>query len=99
MCPFATRGRRDAEHQLACRMEGVAQPCERLDGVAVGDVAYADPSIAPSWSRLGGAMDDGYYGPNTRFAGTLGAVIIVPEAVDAATMARIAEWARGRFGG
>ncbi len=86
------------------RLAGVTQGVDGavqvwIDGVAVGDVAYADPSIAPSWSRLGGAMDDGYYGPNTRFAGTLGAVIIVPEAVDAATMARIAEWARGRFGG
>lgn len=43
-------------------------------------------------------MEDGYYGPNTRFEGTLGAVLVVPEVLDAATIDRVQAWAQGRFG-
>jgi len=70
-----------------------------VDGTAVtttGTASYATPR---SWSRVGGSLDgDYYYGPNTRFAGTLGAVIIFPTVADDATMGRILAWARGRFG-
>jgi hypothetical protein len=55
-------------------------------------------SHSGGWNRLGGAMDDAYYGPHTRFAGTLGAVIILPFAAEAADLARIRAWSRGRFG-
>ncbi len=58
----------------------------------------ADYSTARSYSRLGGSQDDGYYGPNTRFQGTLGAILILPAATDEATISRIHAWARGRFG-
>ena len=52
-----------------------------------------------AWSRIGSGMDgDGYYGPNTRFAGELGAVLVLPGALDAATAERIHAWAQGRFG-
>ncbi|MFO0552259.1 MAG: IPT/TIG domain-containing protein [Polyangiaceae bacterium] len=69
-----------------------------VDGAEVptnGAASYATPR---AWSRLGGSMEGPYYGPNTRFAGTLGAVIILPRAVDEATARRIHAWARGRFG-
>ena len=55
-------------------------------------------STPRSSSRIGGSQDDTYYGPNTRFAGTLGVVIVLPTVVEADTMARIHAWAQGRFG-
>lgn len=69
-----------------------------VDGAAAGPPSTGDFGVARAWSRLGGSFDDTYYGPNTRFAGTLGAVVILPEAADAATIERIHAWARGRFG-
>lgn len=68
-----------------------------IDGVAepAGSAGYGSPR---RWSRLGGSQSDGYYGPNTRFAGTLGAVLVLPEVLDQATVERIHAWARGRFG-
>lgn len=69
-----------------------------VDGapVATTTASYASPR---AWSRLGGSLDgDGYYGPNTRFAGALGAVLILPEVIDAETAGRVQVWARGRFG-
>lgn len=68
-----------------------------IDGVPV-EAGVADYSSPRSWSRLGGSLDgSGYYGPNTRFAGTLGAVLILPHVVTGADVARIEAWARGRF--
>lgn len=67
------------------------------DGVVVGG-GTADYGAPRAWSAIGEGMDDTYYGPNTRFEGTLGAVLVVPEVVDAATVERIQAWARGRFG-
>lgn len=73
-----------------------------VDGAPAGAPASADYGIARAWSRIGGSLDDplssGYYSPHTRFSGTAGAIIILPEAADATTTARIHEWARGRFG-
>jgi len=69
-----------------------------VDGVEVatsGGAAYASPR---SWSRIGGSMEGPYYGPSSRFAGTLGAVLVLPRALDAPTMRRVHAWARGRFG-
>ncbi len=67
-----------------------------LGAAASGTASYETPR---AWSRIGGSLDgDGYYGPNTRFAGTLGAVLILPQAIDAELAARIHTWARGRFG-
>ncbi len=69
-----------------------------IDGVPVpvsGPSAYGNMR---SWSRIGGCMDgNGYYGPNMRFAGTLGAVVVLPYAIDDATAARVHKWAQGRF--
>jgi hypothetical protein len=59
-----------------------------------GNAGYGSPR---RWSRLGGSQDDGYYGPNTRFGGTLGAVLVLPEVIDPAKMKRVHAWARGRF--
>jgi hypothetical protein len=68
-----------------------------VDGVLV-DESTADYGDRPrAWSQIGGGLNDGYYGPNSRFAGTLAAVIVLPEAADAATVHRVHEWARGRF--
>jgi hypothetical protein len=53
---------------------------------------------ARGWSRLGGSLDDAYYGPHTRFQGTLGAVLVLPSAIDGPSARRIHDWARGRFG-
>jgi hypothetical protein len=68
-----------------------------IDGAPepAGSAGYGSPR---RWSRLGGSQDDGYYGPNTRFGGTLGAVLVLPEVVDQDTVNRIHAWARGRFG-
>jgi hypothetical protein len=68
-----------------------------VDGLAAGPSASADYGVPRAWSELGGSIDDTYYGPNTRLAGTVGAVVVLPEAADAATVARVHAWARGRF--
>jgi hypothetical protein len=67
-----------------------------IDGMPepAGNAGYGSPR---RWSRLGGSQDDGYYGPNTRFGGTLGAVLVLPEVIDPAKMKRVHAWARGRF--
>jgi hypothetical protein len=69
-----------------------------VDGRAVpaaGAAAYPSPR---SWSRLGGSLEGDYYGPNSRFAGTLGAVLVLPGVIDAPTAAKIHAWAQARFG-
>ncbi len=85
------------------RMAGLTYAAEGavqvyVDGAPVGSPASVDNGKPPAWSRLGGSLQDGYYGPNTRFAGTVGAVVVLPAATDEATVARIHAWARGRFG-
>jgi hypothetical protein len=68
-----------------------------VDGEAVptdGSSGYASPRM---WTRIGGGSDGSYYGANSRFAGTLGAVIVLPEVADAPTVARMRAWAQGRF--
>lgn len=69
-----------------------------VDGVATGDPLAATYGTGRSWSQLGGGLEGPYYGPNSRFAGTVGALIVLPEAADPATVERIHAWARGRFG-
>ena len=66
-----------------------------IDGAAVGDPANVGYSEMNAWSRIGA----GGYGvtDGSGFTGSLGAVVIVPAAVDAANVARINAWARGRF--
>jgi hypothetical protein len=69
-----------------------------VDGTPVettGTAGYETPRL---WTRIGGGSDGGYYGVNSRFAGTLGAVIVLPEVADAQLVARMYAWARGRFG-
>jgi hypothetical protein len=51
-----------------------------------------------AWSRIGGGLDGPGEGPINRFAGTLGAVVIVPAVVDTADVGRLQAWAQGRFG-
>ncbi len=68
-----------------------------VDGAASatdGSAGYASPRM---WNRIGGGSNGSYYGVNSRFAGTLGAVIVLPTVADAATVARIHAWAQGRF--
>jgi len=69
-----------------------------IDGDAValaGSASYASPR---SWSRIGGSLEGDYYGPNSRFAGTLGALLIVPRVLEASELQRVHTWAQGRFG-
>jgi hypothetical protein len=68
-----------------------------VDGAEVGAGAVASYATPRSWARLGGALDDPYYGPNTRFAGMVGAVVVLPEAADDALVAKLHAWAQGRF--
>ena len=68
------------------------------DGVEVGPAGAASYATARAWSRIGGGMDGYYEGPNSRFSGTIGAVVVLPEATDPETVARIHAWAQGRFG-
>ncbi len=67
-----------------------------VDGVAEGDAA-ARPYVPDSarWSTIGAGW---LHAPKSHYGGTLGAVIIVPTAIDAATVARMHAWAQGRFG-
>ena len=68
-----------------------------IDGApieAAGTAAYDTPRV---WTRIGGGTDGAYEGPNSRFAGTLGAVVVLPTVADAGTVARIHAWAQGRF--
>jgi hypothetical protein len=44
-----------------------------VDGAATGDGGSADYGSARAWSRLGGALDDAYYGRTRGFAGSLAA--------------------------
>lgn len=68
-----------------------------VDGV--GEVAAStDYAEARGWSRIGGGLDGPGEGVTNRFAGTLGAVVIVPEVVEEEDAARLHAWARGRFG-
>lgn len=67
-------------------------------GGALAEEGEADYGTPRAWSAIGGSMEDAYYGPNTRFGGSLGAVIVLPEAADASTVAHMYQWARGRFG-
>lgn len=68
-----------------------------VDGVGMA-AGVADYSTPRSFSRLGGSFDgNGYYGPNTRFAGTLGAVLVVPRVLTDDELAKVQAWARGRF--
>lgn len=72
-----------------------------IDGQAsdAGRADYAgDQGQGRSYSRLGGSQDDTYYGPNTRFQGTLGAILVLPSVADEATVSLIHAWAQGRFG-
>ncbi|MBK8259250.1 MAG: IPT/TIG domain-containing protein [Polyangiaceae bacterium] len=68
-----------------------------IDGALV-DTGEADYGTPRAWSTLGGSLTGDYYGPYSRFAGTLGAVVIVPEVLDSQTIALLHAWARGRFG-
>lgn len=66
-----------------------------LDGEAIGapvDVGY---TANHGWSRVGAGLGGG---GARAFTGTLGAVLVLPYAADAETIARIEAWARGRFG-
>lgn len=63
-----------------------------------GNTGAADFDAPRAWSRIGGGIDGGTEGPYNRFAGTIGAVVIVPRVVSDADAARIHQWALGRFG-
>lgn len=68
-----------------------------VDGI--DEVAgVSDYSVPRAWSRIGGGLDGPGEGPFNRFAGTLGAVVIVPAVVDIVDVERLQAWARGRFG-
>ena|GEM_PF-4646473 len=68
-----------------------------IDGAAFGAPAERGYNAnANAWSRIGAG---GYVSTDFNgYVGTLGAVIIAPAAVDAATAARVHDWAVGRFG-
>ncbi len=69
-----------------------------VDGAEVGAPVSAPFDLAPAWSRIGAGIDGAGEGPLNRFAGSLGAVVIVPTALDATTRAKLHGWAQGRFG-
>ena len=68
-----------------------------IDG-AVSDAGVTDFGAGRAWSRIGGGLDGPGEGPINRFAGTLGAVVVVPDVIDLDDAARLQAWARGRFG-
>lgn len=67
-----------------------------IDGATAGDPATHAYSSACGFSRIG----SGGYTPTatTAYPGTLGAVVVVPSAIDSATVERMHQWAMGRFG-
>ena len=68
-----------------------------IDGVAM-DAGSTDFGAGRTWSRIGGGLDGPGEGPINRFAGTLGALVVVPEVIDEADATRLYAWAQGRFG-
>lgn len=66
-----------------------------VDGAPAGPASNGGYSPFHGWSRIGA----GGYAPiaSTAYAGTLGAVVILPSAADAATVAKMQRWAQGRF--
>jgi hypothetical protein len=68
-----------------------------IDGAAT-DAGSTDFGEARAWSRIGGGIEGPGEGPINRFAGTLGAVVVVPNIIDPADAMRLHAWARGRFG-
>lgn len=66
-----------------------------IDGAPAGAATNVGYTPFHGWSRIGA----GGYAPvsYTGYPGSLGAVVILPHAVDAATVARMQQWAHGRF--
>lgn len=67
-----------------------------VDGKSVGNKVNGGYSEYHGWSRLGA----GGYGPITSsgYMGALGAIIILPKAIDDQTIKKIYAWSQGRFG-
>lgn len=67
-----------------------------IGGAAIGEPTDVGYSSYHGWSRIGA----GGYGPieASGFTGSLGAVVLLPYAADAAEIARMHAWAQGRFG-
>ncbi len=97
--------RADAKLQIGAgevRLAGVTHGSDGkvqlfVDGVAAGTPGMAYYDAERGWSRIGGGMGQGPLAVDNRFAGSLGAVIILPSVADAATVAKLHQWARGRF--
>jgi len=68
-----------------------------VDGAPVA-AGRADYGGSRGWSILGGSLEGPYWGPYSRFGGTLGAVLVTDAPLDDADVARLHAWARGRFG-
>jgi hypothetical protein len=89
-----------AELTGAVRLAGVTQDADGavvgwVDGAAVGEPTQLGYSQYHGWDRIGAG---GYGEPDASgFAGSIGAVVVVPSALDAADVARIHAWAQGRF--
>ena len=67
-----------------------------VDGVPEGEAVNRTFEIEGNgWNTIGAGWN---HTANSHYGGTLGAVIIVPSGVDAATVARMHAWAQGRFG-
>ncbi len=67
-----------------------------VDGAPVGAPVVHGYHATNGWSRVGSSG----YGTveSNGYPGALGAVVVVPGAIDASVVARIHAWARGRFG-
>jgi hypothetical protein len=101
-----TRAGTDLQHMAGeVRFAGVTHATDGTVQIWVDGAAEGAPGTGyygtgyygteRGWSRIGGGIIpwvDSY------FAGTLGAVVIVPATVDAATIERIHQWSIGRFG-
>lgn len=99
-----TRAGTDLQHNAGqIRFAGISHALDGtvqgwVDGAAADEPGHGVYNPNLGWSRIGGGMaDDGPTAVDNRFAGTLGAVIIVPSAVDGATVERMHQWAMGRF--
>lgn len=68
-----------------------------VDGV-VHDGGVSDFGSELGWSRLGGGVDGATEGVANRFAGVIGAVVVVHRALVNDEVQRLHQWALGRFG-
>ncbi len=70
-----------------------------VDGAVAGESTSIDySSTNEGWSTIGAGLATGSDTSINHLGGTLGAVVVLPSAIDATTVEKMHQWAIGRFG-